>query len=298
MHKSLEDGGSRGYPSGVRPLCLVVLLAASAGAASPKPEPLDWDKDSQNAGLAEAKQAVAGSKKPLDVVLGVTVAVSPYSKIKASDFAFALYAANHIYNGLDPYADAGKKGQPAKKGSSPCGVGFEYRGGVKLADTDLPRTLRSKGHSDAGDNDRDYYGGDKRLSELELALLGSVEPPPAGVFRVFIIPSLGGGHGTSYPDYSLKPVLEKMEGEGLIKQGEAATLLKSFRTSLILSDTAGPDTLAHELGHILLNRGHVDPDSDKKYEGNLMITGGASGGADGILLEDQCSRIRYRAKDL
>jgi hypothetical protein len=61
---------------------------------------------------------------------------------------------------------------------------------------------------------------------------------------------------------------------------------------VVSTDTAAEDTFAHELGHILTERGHTDIDGTALHDDNLMQSGGSRNVGVGDLTDDQVAEIK------
>lgn len=275
-------------------------------AASTTKKPLDWRAYTINASLEEVRKIRAPTKNTPVLIVPIRVFVVKGARADASRLNFELYLANFYFNGLDPLRPKG--GSPDKQGSASCQIAFEFQ--EPAIEVDVPESskkllsyLNDYGTRDLQDG---FYGNFSKLSHAEMTLLDAVGPASPGGVNIVYTPSLGGGHGYTYAPYILRAPLRTMEENNELPEGATAQdLFNAYKNTILLSNSADYDTFAHELGHALTGRGHVgcigeesqrDPKGCAQWKGNLLLTGGVSGGADGILLSEQCQLMRGRIK--
>jgi len=262
---------------------------------------LDWPVDTLNENLSLIQKKMSKTTKPVKYVVDLEVAVLGPAKTKWERFDFDFFVANHLYNAMDPYAEDDEKAVPFKA-SRPCGVAFRFVGARQVDAEGLPTALNHydlMGPKDQGEN---VYSDPSGFSPGEMKLLDAVGPAPSGGILVVYMPNLGGGHGTAYHQFHVESNLGRLEEAGRLPKGRSREdLIRAWKDILLLADPADSETLAHEIGHILMRRGHatcLDEGPDCPYKGNLMLTGGTSGGSEGLLTENQCASIRGYASRL
>jgi hypothetical protein len=194
------------------------------------------------------------------------------------------------------------------KDTSPCGISFEFVKAGALHRPGPPLAFKAS----RLENSDDEYGNPKGLTPKEMALLDAVGPAPAGGVRIIYVMDMGGGNGYTYGERQLKLILEKSRENGRLPPNRTnEELLAAWKNNIMISNRAGSDTVAHELGHALglphVTQSDIERIKDQieketvekkkrekekeleKAEKNLMLDGG---NGDGVLDEIQCGRAR------
>jgi hypothetical protein len=213
------------------PALFALLLALPAAA-----QDLGWSEATVNAGYDNVKAANA---KGLGVSVDVRVWVVKGAVSAAPEtVGFQLIQANNAYNSEE-------------KDSVNVGVRFKFVG--PALSIDLPKEFHDlKSVSRVKDKGQAYYGEAGRLSPAELRIFELMKKTNSGEINIVYIPGLGGGRGYTY-QAKFRPRKNTEQELGGMSPEDFS---KTFKNTILLSDTAGPLTLAHELGHVLTNSGH------------------------------------------